>query len=663
MRNLTWLACLWLATTPCAAATATKPADQAAATAMIYAMVAEARAAPAGGFDPAFRAVFRKTMARTDDRTSALVIRALTVDPKALDPASQAGQVLPLVFPLVPALIAEDDARRYLIARDVQVRTPDGATVCALVVRPRSVAGRAPTLMQFTIYNDPGNLMAEARRTASHGYVGVEGLTRGKGCSPGQPIPYEHDGADAAALIDWIAAQPWSDGRVGMFGGSYEGFTQWAAARHHPRALKALMPSVSAAPGIDVPMEGNQFYSFVYYWPLYAASSKTLDNAPYDDHARWDRMERTWYQTGAAYRDLPRIDGTPNPIFEHWLDHPDYDRFWSGMIPQGEDFASIDIPVLTTTGFYDDAQIGALHYLLETEAHHSRSEHYLLIGPYDHIRGQRGTYGRLGGALTTLRGYHTDPVAQVDLGELRYQWFDYVFRGGPRPALLQDRINYQVMGADRWKHVATLAAIGPDRLRLHLTQAQSGGLRLSAAPVDGRASTLKVDLADRSDIDRPAVGGGIVDKALDTANGLAFVSDPFPAPVEVSGLFSAGLDLVANKKDFDFSLGLYELTAAGDYVELSHYIGRASHVGDPRHRHLLSPGVRTRLELTSGRLTSRQFQAGSRLVALFAVVKQPQLQINYGSGKDVSDETIADAGEPLVIRLFGDSTLDVPTAH
>ena len=70
-------------------------------------------------------------------------------------------------------------------------------------------------------------------------------------------------------LIDWISKQAWSDGQVGMYGGSYEGFTQWAAAKHMPKALKALMPSVTVAPGIDVPMEGNVFQTFVYYWPFY----------------------------------------------------------------------------------------------------------------------------------------------------------------------------------------------------------------------------------------------------------------------------------------------------------------------------------------------------------------------------------------------------------
>lgn len=82
-------------------------------------------------------------------------------------------------------------------------------------------------------------------------------------------------------------------------------------------------------------------------------------------------------------------------------------------------------------------------------------------------------------------------------------------------------------------------------------------------------------------------------------------------------------------------------------------------MGDRAHRRLLTPGKRERLEFESGRLTSRRFQAGSRLVMVLSVVKQPNAQINYGTGKDVSDETIADAKEPLTIRWLGDF-IDVP---
>ena len=663
---------------------------QAGAAQVLYAIFAEARAQQSqdgSSFDAAFQRSFRETLGRLDDRTSALVMRALGVDLSAvrqnlsdaletlkgkrsipvpdaliLIRAYQDEQAFRSVSPLAPALIDEDDRRRYIIDKDVAVKTADGATVCAMVVRPRSAAVRLPALLNFTIYADPRTTLDEARRTASNGYAGVEGLTRGKGCSPDPPVPYEKDGSDAAAVIDWISRQPWSDGRVGMFGGSYEGFTQWAAAKHMPKALKALMPSVTAAPGVDVPMEGNVFQSFVYYWPFYTTTNKSLDNGPYEDRARWRRMNREWYVKGPAYRTLDKIDGTPNPFFNRWLDHPGYDSYWQGMIPYRQEFARIDIPVLTTTGFYDDAQIGALYYFNQHHQYAAGARHYLLIGPYDHIRGQRGTISRLGNPLTSLRGYETDPVAQIDLGELRYQWFDFIFKGAPRPSILKDKVNYEVMGANVWKHAPSLAAMANQSLRFHLSAEKTGETyRLSARKPAGETFVpLRVDLADRTDIDRVFPGGGIVDKGLNSWNGVVFASDPLLEPTELSGLFSGRLELIANKKDLDFSVELYELTAKGEYVALSTYMARASYVRDRGQRQLLTPGRRERLDFRSGRLTSRRFQPGSRLVAVLSVLKSPGAQINYGTGKDVSDETIADAGEPLTIKWFGDSFIDIP---
>jgi putative CocE/NonD family hydrolase len=678
---------------------ASSVSPQADATRVLYEVFARTRArqgedGPA--FDEALRQSFREALGRLDDRTSALVMRALGVDlpavqqslNDALEPqkgksalsladaltlirAYQAEQAFRSFAPLAALLIAEDDRRRYVIDQDIPVRTPDGATVCVLVVRPRSVVsggqlenqpGRLPALLNFTIYANPKTLLDEARRTASNGYAGVEGLTRGKGCSPDKPVPYEHDGSDAAAVIDWISRQEWSDGRVGMYGGSYEGFTQWAAAKHRPKALKALMPSVTAAPGIDVPMEGNIFQSFVYYWPFYTTNNKTLDDGPYNDRQRWWRMNREWYVKGPAYRSLDKIDGTPNPFFDRWLGHPSYDSYWQGMIPYKKEFARIDIPVLTTTGYYDDAQIGALYYFSQHHEYLSKAEHYLVIGPYDHIRGQRGTFSRLGNPLTVLRGYETDPVAQIDIGELRYQWFDFVFKGGPKPALLKDKVNYEVMGANVWKHAPSLAAMGNRTLRFHLSAARAGdAYRLSARKPSGDAFVpLKVDLADRTDIDREFPGGGIVGKDLNRWGGVAFVSDPFLEPAELSGLFSGRLDFITNKKDMDFAVELYELTAKGEYVELSYYLARASHVRDRGHRQLLTPGRRQQLDFQSGRLTSRQLQAGSRLVVVLKIIKSPGAQINYGTGKDVSDETIADGKEPLSLQWFGGSFIEVP---
>ncbi len=655
----------------------------------IYASARALQSSDKVSFEEAYQRSCRNALRSMDDHSSALLIRALRApDQQAMrrqlrdDLEQQKGKrtvslasALKLIrdyqleeayrnfTPLLPPLIAEDDARRYIIDKDISVKMPGGATVCTLVVRPRTTAGRLPTLLEFTIYADPNGNLGGARRTASNGYAAVVGLARGKGCSPDKPTPYEHDGSDAAALIDWISAQPWSDGRVGMYGGSYSGYTAWAAAKQMPKGLKAIMVGAPVAPGIDVPMEGNVFWNFVYPWPFYTTNVKGLDDAAYSDGAaRWKRLDHDWYVSGRPYRDLDKIDGTPNPIFRRWIAHPSYDLYWRSTIPYQREFARINIPILITAGYYSGGPGAAVYYWREHYKYNPRAEHYLLIGPYDHFGGQRGTEDMLGGNIDTLDGYKLDPVAKIDLLEFRYPWFDYVFKGGPKPALLANNVNYQVTGANVWRHAPTLAAMANQTLRFHLSAIRAGrSYRLSdAKPTDRSFVALRVDLADRSDADRVVPGGGVVDSAVDTWNGLEFVSDPLTERSELSELFSGKLDFIANKKDFDFNLALYELTPQGEYIDLAPYWGRASYVGHLNQRRLLTPGKRQQLAFTSVRLMSRQLHQGSRVVLILSVIKESGRQINYGTGKDVSGESIRDAGEPLEIKWYGDGYVDLP---
>src|SRR6185437_3762886 len=250
------------------------------------------------------------------------------------------------LLPSIKPLALADENKRFAIERNVMIPTPDGAEIEAMVVRPRSGTTRKVALLEFTIYADDDTSFARAATMASHGYAGVEAYSRGKGLSPGTATPFEYDGRDANAVIDWIARQGWSDGRVGMCSGSYNGFTQWAAAKYRPTALKAIATSATEAPGIDTPMEGNIFPNFEYPWPFYVTDTKYLDDAVYGDSARWKRLNRNWYLSGRPYRDLEKIDGTPNPVFEKWLKHPSYDSYWRSLIPYGRQFAAIDIPVL-----------------------------------------------------------------------------------------------------------------------------------------------------------------------------------------------------------------------------------------------------------------------------------------------------------------------------
>lgn len=646
-----------------------------------YSILSQASAREAAtdiSFENAFAQAFRDAFARLDDRTSAHAIRLfVAMDPPALQRELSAkldryrgrnslsmSEALELIkayqvddayrafAPLSPKLIDEDDAHRYFIDREVRVRMPDGGAICALIVRPRKAAARIPALLQYTIYVDASRNLADARRSASNGYAGVLALVRGKGCSADEVRIYERDSADAAAVIDWISAQPWNDGRVGMHGGSYSGFTQWAAAKRMPKALKALMAQASAAPGIDVPMEGGVFWNFVYPFPFYTTNTKLLDDATYNDAERWQRLDRNWYLSGRAYRDMDKIDGTLNPHWQTWIRHPGYDSYWQQQLAYAKDFARIDIPVLQTAGYYGGGPGAAVYYLTEHYKYNPEAQHYLVIGPYDHFTAQRGTIDAYGEKLEAIAGYPLDPVAQVDMGDLRYEWFDYVLRGGPKPALLKDKINYEVTGANVWKHAPSLAAMAARTVRINLdaTHSASGTTRLT------------VDLADRSDVDHIAAEVSVAD-TIPSQNGIKVVSDPSADAMEWSGLFSGHLELVTNKRDFDFTVQPYVLSAQGVYTALPPYWSRASYVDDATKRHLLTPGKRQTLAFTSRRLVSHRAEPGSRVVLVVSVIKEPGRQINYGTGQDVSDMALSDAREPLTIEWLAGSYIDMPVGR
>lgn len=569
----------------------------------------------------------------------------------ALLRAWQVHRVYADFLPLAPQAIREDDARRYSIDRDISITTPDGARISVISVHPNK-ASKLPVLLTFTIYANDDWAWSDAKTMAAHGYGSVVAYSRGKGRSPDPIRPYEHDGSDAAAVIAWAAAQPWSNGKVGMYGGSYSGFTQWAALKQRAPALKAIATSATTAPGIDVPMEGGIFLNFIYPWPFYTTNSTSLDDATYGDNERWNALNSRWYRSGQAYRDLPMLDGAANPWFERWLQHPTYDAYWQALIPQAREFADIGIPVLATTGYFDGAQVGALHYFRQHLKQRPDADHTLLIGPYEHFTMQTGVPEQ-------VLGYTPDPVARVDLQALRLAWFDHVLKAAAKPPLLADRVNWQVMGSNQWRHAASLDAMPTRQQRLYLLPASAGGHRLSVEPAPARSSVQRVDFRDRGDAAWQAPPN-VVNRTLDPHAGLVFLGEPLAQDTELAGAFSGTLDFSLNKQDADIALAIYELTADGTYLDLAYWLQRLSHAADPRQRQLLAPARRHSVRLTDTRLLGRRLAAGSRIVVTLGVIKQPDRQLNLGSGKDPSDETLVDAATPLEVRWYGSSHIDLP---
>jgi predicted acyl esterase len=220
-----------------------------------------------------------------------------------------------------------------------------------------------------------------------------------------------------------------------------------------------------------------------------------------------------------------------------------------------------------------------------------------------------------------------------------------------------DRVNYEVMGANVWRHAPSIAAMSNGRLRFYLNPTHR--FSRERAPPDS-AVTLRVDLAYRGDVDTILPGGGVRDTAVNSYLALEYVSDPITEPLEVSGLYFGHLEFVTNKRDFDLGAQLFELTPDGHYLQLPPFQVRASYNRDPSTRRLLTPNVRQTLDFTAQRLISWKLLPGSRIVLMIGPIKWPGQQINYGSGKDVNDETVQDAGAPLEIRWFGGSYVELP---
>lgn len=563
-------------------------------------------------------------------------------------------QVYKNIEPLARPFLAKEDANTY-ITDSVLIKTKQGVTLSAIVVRKRAITVPQPTALQFTIYAGPFNGY-QAKEAAAYGYAGVVGFTRGKGESTEEIVPYEHEADDVNAVIDWITRQSWSNGKVGMYGGSYNGFSQWAAAKHLHPALKTIVPYVAAIPGQGLPMENNIFITANYGWAFYVTDNRYLDDKTYNDPQRWHDMQDKWYASGVAYRKIDSIDGTPNKWLQRWLKHPAYDEYWQHMVPYKQDYAQINIPVLTITGFYDDGQISALHYFKEHYKYNKNAKHYLIIGPYDHFGAQRG-------GVSQLRGYTVDPIALISTPDITFQWFDYIFKNGPRPAIIQDKINFEVMGINTWKHVASLEKMHNATLTLYLSDIKSGDrYQLSAKKPDHTGFLLQeVDFADRSSNNNSNYyPNPIVFDSLNATNGPVFISQPFNEPISINGFFEGQLKASINKKDMDIGITLYELMPDGRYFHLAYFLGRASYAKDMRQRKLLQPGFMETIPFTRSRMVSRQLSKGSRLLIVLDINKNPFAQINYGTGKDVSDETINDAKEPLRIRWYNDSFIKIP---
>ncbi|WP_431242802.1 CocE/NonD family hydrolase [Flavobacterium sp. P21] len=551
---------------------------------------------------------------------------------------------------------SEDFKSAYDIQDSVMIKTRDGALISAMIVQKKGNHTPKPIILQFTIYvRDKGRDLKSLKEAADKDYIGVIAYSRGKRFSPEEIFPYENEANDTYDVIDWISKQEWCNGRIGMYGGSYNGFTQWVACKKMHPALKTIVPAVANRPGMGLPMENNVFINPNYEWSFYVGNNKYLDTIAGNDRQRFRKMMFKWWETGTAYKKLDSIDGHPNKLFQRWISHPSFDEYWQKMAPFEKDFAQINIPVLAFDGYYNDSQNSSLYYLRELQKYNPKAPIYLVIGPYGH-------FGTQMGGEKNLYGYTVDPTALFNIKKTTYEWFDYILKNGTKPEMLKDKINYQVLGTNEWRSAPSLDKMHNSFLKLYLTDKKSGQFYAleNKKPSQKRSLYQEVDFADRQTFNNEYYPDPIIRKEIDTTNGYAFISEPLKNPILINGSFLGEIKASINKKDMDLGVTLYEVLPNGEYFHLSYFIGRASYAKDSTKRILLDPNGIETISFSNTHLISKQLNKGSRLLVVINVNKNAFAQLNYGTGKEVSDETIKDAKEPLKIKWYNDSFIKIP---
>ncbi|WP_284461790.1 CocE/NonD family hydrolase [Chryseobacterium sp.] len=552
------------------------------------------------------------------------------------------------IKPQVMQLLTSKDKERFIIeTKDLTIK--NGATLTITIVRKKGNTSPLPVILTSNIYAGSFDEFF-GKRAAVYNYVGAVVNTRGKRNSNNVNNPFEHESEDIYEVIDWVSKQPWCDGKVGMIGGSYLGFSQWAAVKKLHPALKTIVPQVAVGIGIDYPAQNNIFMSYMLQWIQYVTNNKLTDEADFANAVKWDSIYTKWYKSGKAFRSLDTISGKPSKIFQRWLDHPGYDQYWQKMVPYKEDFSKINIPILTTTGYYDDDQIGALYYFKQHHLYNKNADHYLVIGPYNH--GGAQSFG-----FTYVNGNPIDPVARISIDDLAFSWFDYILKGGKKPEILKDRINFQVMNTNTWKHVADLDKMHTSSLKFYL-QDKKNTSSVFNKPQSKSFTTQIVDLKNR---DQKDIYYKVSKKdSIKMTNSVAFESEVLDKDMIISGNLSGFFNVSINKKDFDTDTYLYQIQPDGKSSLLSTHIVRASYAKNNEKRQLLEPNKTEQIPINNSYFMSKKIEKGSKLLLLVGVNKNPNWQINYGSGKDVSDETIKDSGEPLEIKWYNDSYVEIP---
>ena len=527
------------------------------------------------------------------------------------------------------------------VEADVSAAMRDGTVLRADVYRP-DAPGRYPVLLQRTPYSkDSENCVEQGHKLAERGYVVVQQDVRGRYRSDGEFQPgffsADHrDAEDGYDTVEWAAGLTWSTGKVGTFGGSYCGWTQWELAHTRPPHLTAMIPSAIAADLLDREMSGVLRLGRVLWWSvntlapdvrrrLNEEAGPTTTEEAERLYLERDRSKWLWHLPLA---EIP--DEALSGVGRHWrswlADHAS-DHF--GFLERHRDVA---VPALTTTGWYDQ-QIGAIRNFTGMRANgmtgEARRGQRLIVGPWSH---------------TT--DFSSSQVGEVDFGpdavrdflQMADDWFGHWLKGESTGVEEWPPVQIFVMGANRWRGEEEWPLARTEYTDYYL----GGGGKLGlGAPSDEPPDSYDYDPRDPvMTLYSPRGQQEPQDqRMLDGRRDIVcYQTDPVEEPIEVTGPITVHLWAASSARDTDFVVKLMDVRPDGFVQELCYGIVRARYRESFTSPSLIEPG-RTYEYTIRASPTSNLFRRGHRIRLDVSSSDFPNFDRNHNTGGDDYGET------------------------
>ncbi len=528
------------------------------------------------------------------------------------------------------------------IEHGVAAKMRDGVVLRADIYRPKA-QGKFPVLLQRTPY-DRRNEVDFGLKAAARGYVVIIQDVRGRFASEGEWYPFKHESNDGYDTVEWAASLPYSNGKVGMFGGSYVGATQMLAAIASPPHLAGICPFVTASNYHDGwTYQGGAFEQWFNESWTSGLAQNTLDRRVGENAnaLRWTSL--------LPLRDYPLFvqpeSSSLAPYFRDWLAHPDYDDYWKQWSIE-EHFANVKVPVLHIAAWYDIFLGGSLRNYLGIRAHGgseaARNGQRLLVI----IGGHAGSGRKIGDV-------DFGPTADLDLDEVQLRWYDHLLKGVDNGVEKEKPVKIFVMGKNQWREED---AWPPSRVRetryyLHSSgkaNSLSGDGSLStAAPESESSDKYAYDPADPV----PTDGGPLCCDPWHLPAGprdqrpaenrddvLVYTTSAFDADFEVTGPVSVDLYASSSAVDTDFTAKLVDVWPNGFAQNLTEGIVRARYRKSQEKPEFMNPNEVYRFSIDLW-ATSNVFLRGHRLRLEISSSNFPRFDRNLNTGEDQGRST------------------------